>query len=433
MSEFGTAARAVAGKLEILLDDSSPSVRAGAAVALLNVDRESHRVLPALISSLDSTDLDVLDDVISAVAKLGAGANKAAPKLEKIIARTDLTRAKDDGDNLAYGVSQTKACAAEALVAIAPESGEGVAALIVLLKDPKFGEQAAIDALGRLGPAALPAVPALVAVAQQPRGANCVAAIRALMRTDADHPAILPALVARMEIEPLPVDPKDGVQLSELQDSVDVITLIGRLGLKALPAVPGLVRKLEAKRDDEQPDETIAAARALGRIGPAANAAVVPLARTLKVDTDRSVQIAAARALSVMGQDASSAVPDLIEMLTEKVPGPYFAAEVLGSIGPKAAAAVPALVDCLKGNDRSLALAAGLSILRVDPLKQGLVEAILAPICKPHHFYNRACLLGRAWTPNTRGRRLYPNASSGPRTKPQLPRRFDHRRRAVDS
>ena len=214
------------------------------------------------------------------------------------------------------------------------------------------------------------------------------------MWTDADHPAILPALVARMEIEPLPVDPKDGVQLSELQDSVDVITLIGRLGLKALPAVPGLVRKLEAKRDDEQPDETIAAARALGRIGPAANAAVVPLARTLKVDTDRSVQIAAARALSAMGQDASSAVPDLIEMLTEKVPGPYFAAEVLGSIGPKAAAAVPALVDCLKGNDRNLALAAGLSILRVDPLKRGLVEAILAPICKPHHFYNRACLLG---------------------------------------
>ena len=183
VSEFGTAARAVAGKLEILLDDSSPSVRAGAAVALLNVDPESHRVLPALISSLDSTDLDVLDDVISAVAKLGAGANKAAPKLEKIIARTDLTRAKDDGDNLAYGVSQTKARAAEALVAIAPESGEGVAALIVLLKDPKFGEQAAIDALGRLGPAAFPAVPALVAVAQQPRGANCVAAI---LRPDVD-------------------------------------------------------------------------------------------------------------------------------------------------------------------------------------------------------------------------------------------------------
>jgi HEAT repeat protein len=394
VSEFGETARSLAGKLETLLEKPSPSVRAKAAIALLNVDPENHRFLPALISALDSTDLDVLDDVISAVAKLGRGAKVAAPKLEKVIARTDLIRDKDDGDNLAYEVSQTRVCAAEALVAIAPESGEGVAALIVLLKDAKFGEQPAVDALGRLGPAAFPAVPALLAVARNAGGPNCVAAIRALMRIDGDHPALIPALIARLEIEPMPVDPENGVELSKVQEGVDVITIIGRLGSRALPAVPSLVRLMEAKRDDEQSDETVAAARALGRIGPAAKAAVPTLARVLKVDTDRSVQVAAARALGAMGQDASSAVPELLETLWSEVPRSWYAARVLGSVGADARAAVPSLVECLKDKDRNLAFAAGLSLLRIDPSNQGLVEASLAPICKPDHFYNRAFLLG---------------------------------------
>ena len=89
-------------------------------------------------------------------------------------------------------------------------------------------QDAATDALGRIGPAA---VPALVETLKSP------------------DPA------ARLK----------GIEV------------LGRMGPGAAPAVPDLIRLL----DDPDPEVRKAAARTLGRIGPAADAAVPALMRTL--------------------------------------------------------------------------------------------------------------------------------------------------------
>jgi HEAT repeat protein len=98
LSHFGAKAHAAAGRVAALLDDPSPNVRVKAAVALLSVDPANPRVLPALSSALDSSDIDVLDDAIPAIAKHGPKGAIVAPKLKKIVARMDLTSGTQIGN-----------------------------------------------------------------------------------------------------------------------------------------------------------------------------------------------------------------------------------------------------------------------------------------------------------------------------------------------
>ena len=71
-----------------------------------------------------------------------------------------------------------------------------MAALIAILKAGDNGEEAAVEALGRLGPRASAAAPALVAVARSTKSYHRFKAIQALIRIDERHEAILPALIA---------------------------------------------------------------------------------------------------------------------------------------------------------------------------------------------------------------------------------------------
>jgi HEAT repeat protein len=399
LSDFGARAQFTVGRLEALLSDPSPSVQVKAVVALCNVDPANPRVLPALWSALDSTELDVLNDAIAAIAKLGPRGVDAAPSLKKVIARTNLTNGKEIGNDLAYEVRQTKARAAEALVAVAPCSGEGVAALIALMKDGDNGEWAAIEALERLGPRAAAAVPALVAVARNARSEKCFDAIQALIRINDDHDAIVPALVELVSVEPPPVERGENLGVTDgSHGKVAVVITIGRLGVRALSAVPSLVRLLKAESEDEskprQSDEKVAAIRALGRIGPAAKAAVPALVRVMKTDTGRDARIAAIHSLGALGPAASSAAPFLVEMLSLEAPFPSTAARALGSIGPAARAAVPALGKCLNDNTSGVVPDAAVALLRIDPSQRNLVEARLRSIPVTNQLYARAVLSG---------------------------------------
>ena len=94
-------------------------------------------------------------------------------------------------------IVNTKARAAEALARVVPDSDAGVSALIESLKTCKEGGEMIIEALARLGPRALAAVPALVAFARDTKRYDRFEAIQALMRIDGGHEAILPALTRR--------------------------------------------------------------------------------------------------------------------------------------------------------------------------------------------------------------------------------------------
>jgi HEAT repeat protein len=413
LSQFGAKARSAAGRLQTLLDDPSPVVRVKAAVALLSVDPANPRVLPALSIALDSSDVDILDDAVSAIAKLGPKGAIVAAQLKKIVARTDLTSGTQFGN-----VFATKASTAEALVAIAPGTGEGVSDLIALLKGGDDFRGPAVEVLGRLGPRASAAIPALVAVAGDPKSAHRFKAIQALTRIDRGHEAILPALIELASVEPAPTATK-ATNSRMAEDKRAAIVTISRMGVRALPAVQCLVRVLTAKSDENhdswESGEKLAAVRALGRIGPAAKDAVPFLIKAMRAERhpdpheQRRRASAAGRlgstgadwsqaepalvnALGAMGAAASPAIPDLVEMLGSDLAS--LATPVLGSIGPRAQAAVPVLIERLNDKKPYVAAPAGAALLRIDPSKRNLVEARLRLIPVMNDLHDRAILSG---------------------------------------
>jgi HEAT repeat protein len=108
-----------------------------------------------------------------------------------------------------------------------------------------------------------------------------------------------------------------------------------------LDELPGLI---EALSDEEWVTRQYAAI-AIGKIGPSAKAAALPLSCLLK-EEQIWVRMAAGEALQRLGPSAVDAVPALIEGLSDKFTAVY-CAKALGKIGPAAKEAVPALKAAL--------------------------------------------------------------------------------------
>ena len=125
--------------------------------------------------------------------------------------------------------------------------------------------------------------------------------------------------------------------------------ILGRIGPAAAAAVPALIEMLRDK--DHDVGKNAIAAEALERIGPAAKTAVPALTELLR-EKDVKICIVAAHALGGIGPEAKAAVPALAEFLR----GPdsrirHVAVTALGNIGPGAEAAIPALADLLRDNN----------------------------------------------------------------------------------
>ena len=138
-------------------------------------------------------------------------------------------------------------------------------------------------------------------------------------------------------------------------------------GAAADVSVDELIERLHASN----PGVRGMAAEELGQMGPAAKAAVKPLAMAVSSDEDLNVRYWAARALAAMGPEAKDAVPALMGALRTTFPdrglqGPdrYYAdarsacAEALGRIGAEAKVALPALREALADKDPSVREAA---------------------------------------------------------------------------
>ncbi len=118
-----------------------------------------------------------------------------------------------------------------------------------------------------------------------------------------------------------------------------------RMLLARLDALPVLLWLLQ----DEDVEVRRIAARALGRNGRFAAAAVPGLIKALE-DEDSGVRVAAALSLGDIGQDAKAAVPLLVKRLQHEGNIDYIRA--LGAIGPCAKEAEPVLLALMrrKGN-----------------------------------------------------------------------------------
>ena len=119
--------------------------------------------------------------------------------------------------------------------------------------------------------------------------------------------------VARRGTTAVPIANRLALQMAMARNSDDVDLVetveraLGRIGPRAVPAILPLL-------NDPNPQTRIAAAKVIGRIGPPAADAVPALTQLLE-DEDEDVQRAAAFALGEIGPAAESAVPALLEML----------------------------------------------------------------------------------------------------------------------
>jgi len=168
--------------------------------------------------------------------------------------------------------------------------------------------------------------------------------------------------------------PKDDAVASALIKALDdkeirskcVITL-GRIGEKARPALPALIRLMERDRSSRY----VVIVYALPGIDPQSADALAVLLKLLKASVDEGrpdehVIIA----LGGYGPAAKAAVPDLVKAMGVKIDHPYHipaAIWTLGQIGPDAAAARLEIDKYLRGPFQNLAATALRRITANDP------------------------------------------------------------------
>ena len=109
------------------------------------------------------------------------------------------------------------------------------------------------------------------------------------------------------------------------------------------------------------------AAKALGKIGAAANGAHVALTKACR-DRNATVRLSAAEAAWQVSGDAKAAVPALVFVLrVRNEETRVLAAEVLSKMGARARPAVPALKEMVKSAKSLARLAAADALWHVDP------------------------------------------------------------------
>jgi HEAT repeat protein len=229
----------------------------------------------------------------------------------------------------------------------------------------------AAEELARMGPAARPAIPVLIAAAVDVEEPVRKSASGAMEKIDPEWPTspeaaeAVPALVKAL-----------GSKFTEVWQLASF--LLGRIGK---PAVPALI---DALADRWQESRQSVVARTLGRIGPAAAEAVPALAHELTSE-NANVRQAAAEGLGQIGPPAEPAVPALIQLLTDRLPDSRQAAAVaLARVGKSDPAAIPPLIQLLP--DRS------------DEVRDGAVEALakFGPDAVPHLIELLQTLDGKA-------------------------------------
>jgi len=181
--------------------------------------------------------------------------------------------------------------AAEALANLGPDAAPAVDALLPLIEHPdEYTRRRVIEALGSIGPAAKAAVPALSRVSQKRDEYLAVrrAATKALLEINLEQIAAESAEQADEEVRKWIEQLREG---DEFQ-ARPAAKALGRLGAKARAAVPALAEALQ----HENQWVRAAAAEALGAMGREARS-VLPALRRAAEDPEALVQQAAREAI----------------------------------------------------------------------------------------------------------------------------------------
>ena len=189
-------------------------------------------MLPVLTAALASDDLSIPAASADALGQMGSSASPAAGKLRKILEESDS--------------SLVRASAAAALWRIEGQADAAVSSLTALLDDPDADAQiSAVQWLGEMGPAAQPAVPAL---------------IRLLKTSPTDTAATEPTLTAEAQdrLTQLLAETQEAIERSDFQRVEELNREIEALTRTTKPArtTPQLTEEDASAGDDDDGDVT---------------------------------------------------------------------------------------------------------------------------------------------------------------------------------
>jgi HEAT repeat protein len=212
LGSLGAKAASAAPDLVKLLDDAVPLVRMAAAAALLRVSPGDRRARDVLARGLASEDGDVRRRAARATGLAGPAAAPLTDPLGALLSDSDLL---------------IRRTALQAIATLGPAAAGAVERVIPLLDQPETAIDAA-DALGRLGPAARPALKPLARLLAAETIAERWAAVRAMAQIGGDDAAPAVQFMIRE------------LRSSSQVDSYNMLMYLALLGPVARDAIPAI-------------------------------------------------------------------------------------------------------------------------------------------------------------------------------------------------
>ena len=346
-----------------------PSVRYQAVKAIGKAPDVTPATIAQISRLLKHEQPGVRQHAFFALEELGAKARPAVPMLLSIIGNK-----KADPDD--------RYLACTSLTSIGPDVADTLPVLVDALDDTCGGVRGgAVDALGDMGAAAKPAVPALLRIAATDRGASAIVTVgrkarRALARIGA--PAV-PSLVNALGHCDVRYRRAAAAALNSMTESAPAA---------AREAIAPLLKALEDPDDVVRAHAAIAtwnATRDVARTVPVLDA-LVRKARPSWTDEGWDVRGLAIRGLGHVGPDAERAIPVLIDVIRDESTYDYHrndAVVALGQIGPAAKAALPHIFQQRFSLYRAFRENAAVATRRIDPEARVPIAVVVHQI--QHH------------------------------------------------
>ncbi|MCC6159465.1 MAG: HEAT repeat domain-containing protein [Deltaproteobacteria bacterium] len=366
------------------LADPRDTVRADAARALAMTGGPARSSLPALgkVAANQEESVAVRVSAIDAMAAIGPWHETVVPTLDAL--------AKG-------GEPRVRLAAVRALGAMDSEAAPAAPTLVALLTEIELRDES-VDALVRIGPAA---VPALSKAADHPNadvrgaaqvalariGTPSVAALVQKLKDPRDYEGTVRALAAVgkgaiPDLEKALADRNDNLR----RGAADALAIMGPT---ARPASAAIVKTT----NDPSASVRTASQYALARIGPRTGPEVRAVIWGLR-DSDVRVRKAAGLGIENLAPDAESpAVEEIAKALSDhRWNVRADCATALGRIGENAGAATPSLVRALDDSDPNVRERAARSLGSIGLTATSALDALRARTKDPHPDVRRAAI-----------------------------------------
>ena len=453
IGEIGSSAQSALPMLLGAADDPASRVREAVVDALPRVAPESPEVLVALIAALEDPDGTVEAHAVMSLGRLGAAARPAVPLMAKMLRSEkdyftgghpgtlrpirdcvasvlgDLGPVADEAVGALVQAADGDRHTWEAIPAIAKIGPKADAALPFLLRertpeavaaiariDPDNDEVMAILSrhwqsadrlwperklyhdrswcyvLGRFGPRAKPAIPALEELLGADYWRCRISSALTLLEIDPTHERALDVCLATLKQRSAGFPEVGRVTMGDflesgLEERLD--RLMGPLGPRARVFVPTLCEILTNPGGSAR----ISAAECLAAIGPEAEGAAPALIQALgsrRRDCSRSDDVRSA-AVESLARIGAAAVPSLVEALEdEDVLIRAGACDTLGRIGSDAASAVPALIEALGDERMAVRAASAMAVEKLGPTADAAVPALVRALGDEYYLVRRS-------------------------------------------